>query len=295
MYAGFWKRFFALIIDAIIMYIVIAVVLFCGIFGLISSGKDGGTAFNIVVGVVYIFSSLFPILYWTFFECSSYQATPGKMCMGIKVCDLNGQRLTFVKSLGRNLCKIISNLTVNIGYVMAGFTVKKQALHDILSNCLVVDKNTDVTSLEPLPQKPLWYAILMCALAVLPIFLLVVIMIAGIGFAIYFATPSFQAKAGQSKLVMIKLEQKIYKSNKGVYAETFKDLMPNAKIKSGDKSPFDNGAFSFILRPDAVVAVYKNKPSFNLTACYDIERYCSDRDLEDKEFKISSPEKCCKQ
>ena len=296
MYAGFWKRFCALIIDAIIMYIIMAVVVLCGVLGLISSGKDSGAAFNIVIGFIYIFSSSFPILYWTFFESTSYQATPGKMCMGIKVCDLNGQRLSFVKSLGRNLCKIISNLTANIGYVMAGFTVRKQALHDIISNCLVIDKNADINSLKPLPQKPLWYTILMCVLALLPMFLLVVILIAGIGFAIYFATPSFQAKAGKSQLLMIKTEQKIYNSSHGVYALDFKELRPESKLKKQtDKSPLDNNSFSFVLRPDSVVAVYKNKPSFNLTACYDIDRFCIDRDLGDKDFRIASPEKCCKQ
>lgn len=295
MYAGFWKRFVALIIDVVIMYIIMGIVLVCGILGLISSGNESGNSYNIVVGFIYVFCSVLPILYWTFFESSSTQATPGKMCLGIKVCGLNGERLTFLQSLARNLCKIISNMTVNIGYAMAGFTVRKQALHDIISNCLVVEKNADVSTLKPLPEKPLWYAVLMCAFALLPMVLLVGVCIAGIGAAIYFTTPAFQAKAGKAKLEMIKTQQQIYKSEHGVYAQNFKELMPKAVLKKQtDKSPLDNNAFSFVLLPNAATAVYKNKPSFNLTVCYDIERFCSDRNINDKSFQVASPEKCCK-
>lgn len=79
-------------------------------------------------------------LYYAQMEASPLQGTIGKMMMGIKVTDMDGNRLSFIKASGRHLAKFISDFTLGIGYFMAGFTEKKQALHDRLSGCLVVKK-----------------------------------------------------------------------------------------------------------------------------------------------------------
>ena len=76
-------------------------------------------------------------LYYTLFEASSWQATPGKRIMRLYVTDLNGKRITFARALIRNLARQISGFLF-IGYLIAGFTEKKQALHDILAGCLVL-------------------------------------------------------------------------------------------------------------------------------------------------------------
>ena len=75
-------------------------------------------------------------LYYTLFEASSWQATPGKRILRLYVTDLNGQRITFQRALLRNLARQISGIFF-IGYLIAGFTEKKQALHDIIASCLV--------------------------------------------------------------------------------------------------------------------------------------------------------------
>jgi uncharacterized RDD family membrane protein YckC len=62
------------------------------------------------------------------------------MALGIKVTDMKGGRLSFARATGRYFSKMISGLTIGIGYIMAGFTQQKQALHDIIAGCLVVDK-----------------------------------------------------------------------------------------------------------------------------------------------------------
>jgi uncharacterized RDD family membrane protein YckC len=72
------------------------------------------------------------------FESSNWQATPGKRVMKIYVTDLYGNRLTFGRAALRNLAKFISSLTFLVGYLIAGFTEKKQALHDLISSCLVL-------------------------------------------------------------------------------------------------------------------------------------------------------------
>jgi uncharacterized RDD family membrane protein YckC len=76
-------------------------------------------------------------LYYTLFEASSWQATPGKRILRLYVTDLSGQRITFGRALIRSLARQISGIFF-IGYLIAGFTEKKQALHDILASCLVL-------------------------------------------------------------------------------------------------------------------------------------------------------------
>jgi uncharacterized RDD family membrane protein YckC len=62
------------------------------------------------------------------------------MALGIKVTDMTGNKLSFGRATGRYFAKIISGLIMGIGYFMAGFTQQKQALHDIIASCLVVNK-----------------------------------------------------------------------------------------------------------------------------------------------------------
>ena len=88
------------------------------------------TADDIVMWVIFI--------YWILMESSKCQSTFGKMALGIYVTDCKGNRLSIVRALGRNFLKIISCFTMMIGFMMAGWTTKKQALHDKISNCLVV-------------------------------------------------------------------------------------------------------------------------------------------------------------
>ena len=81
------------------------------------------------------------VIHWLYFalqESSSAQATLGKRAVGIKVTNLEGQRIGFGQATGRFFGKIISGLTLLIGYMMAGFTDRKQALHDIIAGTLVV-------------------------------------------------------------------------------------------------------------------------------------------------------------
>jgi uncharacterized RDD family membrane protein YckC len=79
-------------------------------------------------------------LYYALMESSVNQATLGKMALGIKVTDLDGNRISFGRATGRYFGKIVSGMILYIGFIMAGFTEKKQALHDIMASCLVVNK-----------------------------------------------------------------------------------------------------------------------------------------------------------
>jgi uncharacterized RDD family membrane protein YckC len=79
-------------------------------------------------------------LYFAWMESSEHQATLGKMALGLIVTDLNDQRVSFGRATGRFFAKIITSYTFFIGYIMAGFTEKKQALHDMIASTLVLRK-----------------------------------------------------------------------------------------------------------------------------------------------------------
>ncbi|MCX7922838.1 MAG: RDD family protein [Clostridia bacterium] len=147
MYAGFWKRFAANFIDQFILNIGVTILafilgIFLGLFNLAAGyGEESlsdDSPFSLLIGIVLGFGV--PWLYHSLFESSSLQATPGKLALGIKVTDLDGNRVSFGKATGRFFGKILSGLILLIGFIMAGFTEKKQALHDMMAGTLVVDK-----------------------------------------------------------------------------------------------------------------------------------------------------------
>jgi uncharacterized RDD family membrane protein YckC len=78
-------------------------------------------------------------LYSAYFESSEWQATVGKKVMNLVVTDMQGNRVSFGRASGRFFAKIISGLIpLGIGYILAGVTEKKQALHDMIASCLVL-------------------------------------------------------------------------------------------------------------------------------------------------------------
>jgi len=92
--------------------------------------------------LVYFFGiPLFFIVYQAAFEASSLQGTPGKKAVGIKVTDMQGVRISFLRAAGRNAAKMISGTILCIGYLMALWTKKKQGLHDMIASTLVIKKN----------------------------------------------------------------------------------------------------------------------------------------------------------
>jgi uncharacterized RDD family membrane protein YckC len=148
-YGGFWIRVLAVIIDAIIVRVVAwPFGLLFGLGGL--AGMMGGLPHGEpdlhaatgmaallgggIVAVLIIFGSW---LYEAFMLSSPYQATLGKMIFGMKVTDLDGSRISFGRATGRHFAKWLSGLILGIGFIMVGFTERKQGLHDLLAGTLV--------------------------------------------------------------------------------------------------------------------------------------------------------------
>ena len=146
-YAGFWLRVVAYLIDAIILYIPGRLInYFLGVQTSFTwyGGRISGAEIN---WTSYILAMLFTmILQWLYFslmESSAKQATLGKMLLKLKVTNMDGNRISMANATGRFFAKYLSAMILLIGYMMAGWTEKKQGLHDIIANTLVVKGNTN--------------------------------------------------------------------------------------------------------------------------------------------------------
>jgi len=146
--AGFWKRVAAYFIDYVILTVFTYIVLIpLSILGVVVGGISGNTdsaagsiGMILTMGIGYLFIFVANMMYPAWMHSSKYQATLGKMAVGIKVVRSNGERLTLGRAVGRFFAYLLSSITLCIGFVMAAFTQRKQALHDIICDTLVVDK-----------------------------------------------------------------------------------------------------------------------------------------------------------
>ena len=139
-YAGFWRRFVAFIIDMIFLTIIGKLLGF--ITGSPAVSPAGFTGFSDISHIFFSIGSLTNVvigwLYYALMESSIKQGTLGKMALGLVVTDMNGNRVSFLRATGRHFAKILSMLIMMIGYIMIGFTARKQALHDMIAGCLVL-------------------------------------------------------------------------------------------------------------------------------------------------------------
>ncbi len=156
-YAGFWLRFLAVFADGAMLFsatFVIAVVTsFAGEIGAMVGG-----------GIIVLLN----ILYWTVMHATQRQATFGKAMVGIIVTDKDGNRISILRSLGRELAKIISMLPLGIGFLIAAFTGKKQALHDMIASTVVV-RDGDAHIARTIVVTVVGYAVPMIAIPLLGI------------------------------------------------------------------------------------------------------------------------------
>ncbi|MGP1666951.1 MAG: RDD family protein, partial [Rhodanobacter sp.] len=153
-YAGFWKRVGAYILDFLVLYIP----------NMLISKMMGGDAAEAVMrqtqeaapgnmdvlfaALNQYYATMAPAmmitfvlawLYFAFCESSAWQATVGKLALGIRVTDLHGERITLPRALARYPAKILCVLTMLIGFLMVAFTQRKQGLHDLIAGTLVLN------------------------------------------------------------------------------------------------------------------------------------------------------------
>lgn len=145
LYAGFWRRVLAWFIDAVILAAINWVLLLLfGAWLLVPWALLGGFHANMSTHIFHEgpqpFGLLLAWLYYALCEASPWQATPGKLALGLAVTDMQGQRIGFPRATGRFFGKIVSALILCIGFLLAGWTARKQALHDFMAGCCVVRK-----------------------------------------------------------------------------------------------------------------------------------------------------------
>jgi uncharacterized RDD family membrane protein YckC len=98
-----------------------------------------GAAFFVGIGFFVLAVIVGKWLYYALFESSSWQATPGKKVLNIFVTDINGAPVTFGRATGRYFSRFVTSLIpLGIGYMLAGLTERKQALHDMIASTLVL-------------------------------------------------------------------------------------------------------------------------------------------------------------
>lgn len=153
-YAGFWLRFLAWMVDEALL-VGIGFVLLGRLVSLLRMGSAIDGSLNLEpmdnmndwyaalgLAATVLFALFFIVVSWLYhalMESSAWQGTIGKRALGIVVTDLNGARVNFGRATGRFFSRLVSlMIPLGIGYLLAGFTAQKQALHDLMSSCLVL-------------------------------------------------------------------------------------------------------------------------------------------------------------
>jgi uncharacterized RDD family membrane protein YckC len=147
-YAGFWIRFVARVIDAILVGIVSSIILipltFLGIGGasVLNTTRDPGAALAAlpalmgVIGISFILRIALFAAYEIYFV-STRGATPGKMALGLKIIRADGGPVSAGLATGRYFAQFLSGILF-IGYIMAGLDPEKRSLHDRLCETRVI-------------------------------------------------------------------------------------------------------------------------------------------------------------
>jgi len=122
-YAGFWRRFVAQIIDAIILGAITGILIWILFFGAPQAVSWLGS----VIGIVYV------IGFWTW-----RGQTPGKIVMGVKIVKTDGSPIGIGRAILRYIGYWVSSIIICIGYLMIAWDSKKQGLHDKIAGTYVV-------------------------------------------------------------------------------------------------------------------------------------------------------------
>jgi uncharacterized RDD family membrane protein YckC len=165
-YAGFWKRLGAWIIDYVILLVPITIIALnmgaTAAFEHFLTQIQGGTLpalaateYAKAVRPASLAALVLGFVYYVIFEASKWQATPGKMLVGLRVTDLDGRRLGIGRSLARNAVRLVNVITALIPvicYLAVAWTARKQGLHDMLAKTLVLNGRASDFKVQPTPS-----------------------------------------------------------------------------------------------------------------------------------------------
>jgi len=147
-YGGFWIRVLARLIDsALIGLVAVPLFVIISLPALIriihEAQRDREPQPELIAALVTsvlgfaVLALAGQWLYEALLTSSTWQGTVGKKLLSLKVTDENGNRISFARATGRFFAKLISQLILNIGFIMVAFTERKQGLHDLIAGTLV--------------------------------------------------------------------------------------------------------------------------------------------------------------
>ncbi len=141
-YAGFWLRVWAGVIDVCLEAVGALILTLAIDYGLRRFGRLLGISpfvSKVATGMAFILIlSVGSWLYCAFAESSSWRATVGKRLLGLQVVTSDGDKISFGQATVRHLMKFLSLFCLTIGFLMSGWTKRRQALHDMPCDCLVI-------------------------------------------------------------------------------------------------------------------------------------------------------------
>ncbi|MBW4838955.1 MAG: RDD family protein [Paenibacillaceae bacterium] len=120
-YVGFWRRLLAYLIDALIL-----------------------TAVDWVLPFSDFMQRLLDLLYFVILPATSWQGTIGKLAVGAKIVDGEGERISILRSIGRYFAQVLSGLIIFIGFIMIAFSAEKRGLHDWICNTFVLNRDSEL-------------------------------------------------------------------------------------------------------------------------------------------------------
>jgi uncharacterized RDD family membrane protein YckC len=132
--AGFWIRVGAYLIDGIIVGAFNSVVTFA------ITLAAGGSINGLPAFLLFLFDFLVGIAYFSFLWSTRGQSI-GMMATGLRVIQTDGTPLTLGRAVARALALALSFAICFVGVIMVAFTQRKQGLHDLICNTLVVHTN----------------------------------------------------------------------------------------------------------------------------------------------------------
>ncbi len=146
-YAGFWRRFLGWLIDYVLTVAIAAV----SVELLVPRIADSQQTAAWMGFIIYFF---LPLPYFVLMESSRLQATIGKLVVGVKVTDIEGNRISTARALWRFVARFLDGVTFGVGYAMAAFTQRRQGLHDKHAGTLVILRTVDASQVRSAPLAP---------------------------------------------------------------------------------------------------------------------------------------------
>ncbi|HVV97785.1 MAG TPA: RDD family protein [Rhodanobacteraceae bacterium] len=240
-HAGFWRRCAARLIDSLIVGAISSALISVlrAVFDADGALSWIGDLEGLVIGWLYFASQ----------ESSAARATLGKRLMGLKVTDAHGERIGFGRATFRFLAQLLSAAIAGIGFMMAGWTARKQALHDILAGTLVVFREANSgPQRTPAERPPMpWYgwAINIAGFA-LASYLVAGVALTTVTYGAYLTRAQFLKASTHAELAKLAIDD--------FYTEAKR--CPESSAEAGfDEEAESDEAFHIAIEPECHVAI----------------------------------------